>query len=223
MKLTGKSSKTKIIVISLSIAFIFVFSVLFNVLSLTRYDEDLKRLVGCSYEGLKGETFGADVDYVKSDFKSATELYDYEQNLVTEIAQEGITLLENDGLLPLAKGTMLSLFSHSSVDLVSGGSGSGSGSFELTLDLKTGLEAAGLKVNETLWDFYSEGKGSGYTRGTGVINYGVSLDWSINECPVNVIKSEASVVNSFGNSVAMFVLSRTGGEGGDLARDMAAY
>ena len=223
MKTSNKKSKVGIIVISISIACILVFSVFLNVLSLNKFDNIFEQFIGKTADGVRGDTMGADVDYVKSDFATARELYDYECDLVAEIAQDGITLLENDGLLPLAKGATLSLFSHSSVDLVSGGSGSGSGSFELTLDLKTGLEAAGLKVNETLWNFYKSGKGKSYTRGAGVINYGASLDWKINECPASVIQSDSAVVDSFDGSVAMFVFSRTGGEGGDLARDMAAY
>ncbi|MDE7405997.1 MAG: glycoside hydrolase family 3 C-terminal domain-containing protein [Clostridiales bacterium] len=217
------SPSVKIVILSACIAVIMLITILLNVLMLGVYNAELTRAVGKAADRLEGDKKGADVNYVKSDFASASELYEYEENLVAQIAQEGVTLLENDGLLPLAKGTMLSLFSHSSVDLVSGGSGSGSGSFELTLTLKQGLEDAGLKVNETLWNFYESGNGSKYKRGVGVINYGVDLDWRINECPISEIKSDSAVVSSFGDSVAMFVLSRTGGEGGDLARDMAAY
>ncbi len=218
-----KKVKVNIIVMSVSIAFILVFSTFFNVLSLNKFDNIFEQFMGKTADSIKGDTLGADVDYVKSDYSTAKELYDYESDLVAEIAREGITLLENDGLLPLKKGTEISLFSHSSVDLVSGGSGSGSGSFELTLDLKTGLEAAGLKVNETLWNFYKNGGGKSYTRGAGVINYGASLDWRINECPASELQKDPAVTSSYGDSVAMFVFSRTGGEGGDLARDMAAY
>jgi len=204
-------------------AVLLVFTVTLNALALTKFDNIFEKFFGKSPASLAGDTMGADVDYVKSDFNSPSELYAYEESKVAEIAQEGIVLLENDGLLPLDKGTTLSIFSHSSVDLVSGGSGSGSGSFELTKNLKEGLEGAGLKVNDKLWDFYSKGEGSSYKRGTGVINYGADLDWSINECPLNVITKDAAVVDSFDNTVAMFVISRTGGEGGDEARDMEAF
>ena len=208
---------------AIGIAVLLVFSIVLNVLSLTKFDNIFEKFFGATASTVKGDTLGADVQYYKSDFSSPSELYAYEEEKVAQIAQEGITLLENDGLLPLAKGTKLSLFSHSSVDLVSGGSGSGSGSFELTKDLKEGLENAGLQVNETLWNFYKTGKGSSYKRGTGVINYGADLDWSINECPLNVITADSAVVNSLEGTVAVFVLSRTGGEGGDEARDMAAF
>ena len=212
-----------IIAISTGLAVLLIFTIALNVLSLTKFDNIFEKFFGYNPSSLKGDTLGADVDYYKSDFNSPSELYAYEEQKVAEIVYEGITLFENNGILPLDKGTKLSIFSHSSVDLVSGGSGSGSGSFELTSDLKTGLEGAGLQVNEALWNFYKSGKGSSYKRGTGVINYGADLDWSINECPLGVITADSNVVNSFDGTVAMFVLSRTGGEGGDEARDMAAF
>ena len=218
-----KNKRNRIAPLAIGMAVLLVFSVVFNALSLTKFDNIFEKFFGATPSSLKGDTLGADVNYYKSDFGSASELYAYEEKKVAEIVQEGITLLENDGLLPLPQGTKLSVFSHSSVDLVSGGSGSGSGSFELTKDLKSGLENAGLVVNESLWNFYKSGAGSSYKRGIGVVNYGADLDWSINECPLNVITKDASLVNTFEGTVAMFVLSRTGGEGGDEARDMAAF
>ena len=216
-------NKKSVIAISAGLALLFAFTIALNVLSLTKFDNIFEKFFGSTSSGLRGDTLDADVNYYKSDFASATELYEYEEKKVAEIVEEGITLFENDGILPLEVGTKLSIFSHSSVDLVSGGSGSGSGSFELTKDLKEGLENAGLDVNDTLWSFYKSGKGSSYKRGVGVVNYGADLDWSINECPLDVITSDSAVMSSLEGSVAMFVLSRTGGEGGDEARDMAAF
>ncbi len=218
-----KKSKKSVVFLSVGMAVLLAFTTVLNTLSLTKFDNIFEKFFGATPSTVRGDTLGADVAYVKSDFSSPSELYAYEEKKVAEIAQEGIVLLENDGLLPLAKGTKLSIFSHSSVDLVSGGSGSGSGSFELTKDLKEGLENAGLIVNETLWNFYKKGPGSAYKRGAGVINYGADQDWSINECPLGVITGDKSVVSSLDGTVAMFVLSRTGGEGGDEARDMAAF
>ena len=213
-------------IIAVGMALILAFAITVNVLSLTMFDNIFEQALGKTADSLKGDTLGADTQYNKRAFDGPAELYEYEEALCAEIAQEGITLLKNeDNALPLAKNTTLSLFSHSSVDLVSGGSGSGSGSFELTKDLKAGLEHAGLKVNEKLWNFYKTGAGSSssYSRGDGVINYGEDLDWRINECPLEKITADSSLVSSFNGTVAMFVLSRTGGEGGDEARDMAAF
>ena len=215
--------KKSLIIISASMAVIIIFTVALNVLSLTKFDNIFEKFFGSNPPSVRGETLGADVEYYKSDFGSAGDLYEYEEKKVAEIAEEGITILENNGILPLEMGTKLSIFSHSSVDLVSGGSGSGSGSFELTKDLREGLENAGLAVNESLWNFYKNGKGSSYKRGVGVINYGADLDWSINECPLSVITSDSSLLSSFDGTIPMFVISRTGGEGGDEARDMAAF
>ena len=220
----SKSKKLGIIILSVAIAAVLVLTFFVNFLALNAFDNILEQALGKTADGTRGDTMGADVQYYKSDFSSAAELYEYEQHVVAEMAMEGATLLKNEkDTLPLAKGTTLSLFSHSSVDLVSGGSGSGSGSFELTKNLKQGLEEAGLKVNETLWAFYSEGEGSGYKRGAGTPDYGVTTDWSINEVPLEKITADKSLTDSFAGTTAMFVLSRTGGEGADLARDMAAY
>ncbi len=220
----SKSKKLGIIILSVAIAAVLVLTFFVNFLALNAFDNILEQALGKTADGTRGDTMGADVQYYKSDFSSAAELYEYEQQVVAEMAMEGATLLKNEkDTLPLAKGTTLSLFSHSSVDLVSGGSGSGSGSFELTKNLKQGLEEAGLKVNETLWSFYSEGEGSGYKRGAGTPDYGVTTDWSINEVPLEKITADKSLTDSFAGTTAMFVLSRTGGEGADLARDMAAY
>ena len=213
----------KVIFSSVGITLILAVTIAFNVLAKTKFDNIFEKFFGKSETSLRGDTLNADTGYYKSDFSSPKELYEYEEKKVAEIVTEGVTLLENDGLLPLSKNTTLSIFSHSSVDLVSGGSGSGSGSFELTSDLKVGLEASGLKVNESLWNFYKNGEGSKYKRGIGVVNYGWDLDWRINECPLNVIAKNVELVETFEDTTAMFVLSRTGGEGGDESRDMAAF
>ena len=216
----------KMIGLGIGAASLFAFSVVLNVLSLTWLDNVLEQYFDLTPSYFTGETYGADTTYVKSDFNSVEELYKYEEEKCSEIAQDGIVLLQNnDNLLPLSKGKTLSLFSHSSVDLVSGGSGSGSGSFELTKNLKEGLEKAGLKVNEKLWNFYKNINNleKKYIRGIGSVNYGADLDWSINEVPLSVLKKESGLEESFKNTTALFVLSRTGGEGADESRDMAAF
>ena len=157
-----------------------------------------------------------DLEYNKADF-TAAESAAIGQKLNEEIAGEGIVLLENDGVLPLSSGTKLSLFSHSSVDVLVGGySGS-------NLNLKTAFESRGFGVNETLWKFYSEGAGKGYTRGVGSISYGRDEDFRINECPIDVITADSAVVDSFTGTTAVFVWSRVVGEGRDMPRSMARH
>ena len=206
------------------VAVLVAFTVVLNLLAFKQFDNVLTQFFGYSQAVVSGDDKGADVQYVKSAFSGPRELYTYEERLCAQIAQDGATLLKNDGLLPLDQGRQLDLWSCSSVNMVSGGSGSGSGSFELTADLKTGLEQTGFHINETLWNFYKSGGGSGYVRGTGVVNYGRGFDWDLNECPLSVIQADGAVMASIDRSnVAMFVISRTGGEGGDEPRDMAEF
>ena len=214
------SNKVAVPLLAGGMAVLLGATIAINTIALS-YDNILTQALKAMPSSIVGETHGADVNYVKSAFNSAKELYEYEEDLCAEIAQEGATVLKNDGLLPLAGNEQIDLYGHSSVDLVSGGSGSGSGSFELTADLKTGLEAAGFTVNEALWNFYKTGAGSSYKRGVGVVNYGRGFDWNLNECPLSVIKGDSAVMASIDRSnIAMFVISRTGGEGGDEPRDM---
>lgn len=223
-KLRSGKPRLSVIILSAGIALVLAVCIVSNTIAFTIFDNVLTQYFGQSASSTRGETYGADVEYIKSDFDSAAELYAYEEKLNAEIAQDGAVLLKNSGLLPLAEGRQLDLYSHSSVSLVSGGSGSGSGSFELTADLKTGLENAGFVVNGQLWNFYKNGAGKDYGLGAGVINYGRGFDWKINECPAGKIKDEPSVMNSIKrDSVAMFVISRTGGEGGDEPRDMKEF
>lgn len=206
------------------VAILLVFSIVANVLSMTIFDTIFTQYFGKSASSLKGNTLNADTNYYSSDFESLKKLEEYEENLCAEITSEGITLLKNDAnALPLSTGTKLSIFSHSSVDFVYGGSGSGSNSTDANPTLKETLTSKGFAVNETLWNFYKSGSGSKYVRGIGVINYGAGEDWSINECPLSVIKAESGLESTFENTTAMFVLSRTGGEGADLARNMSAH
>lgn len=172
---------------------------------------------------------GLNKNYYLSDYESIDKLNEYERRLVREIGGEGYVLLKNAGGgkgLPIATEkndkTKLSLFSHSSVDLIAGGTGSGTGSSDV--DLKTALEACDYKVNGVLWNFYLTGNGSSYKRGPGSVNYGHGKeDWRINECPLSVMKKEKGLLQSAVGTKAIFVLARTGGEGRDLARGMQEH
>ncbi|MCQ2797444.1 MAG: glycoside hydrolase family 3 C-terminal domain-containing protein [Bacilli bacterium] len=173
---------------------------------------------------------GLDKQYNVMGWNSIEELNEYETKLVRDMGGEGYVLLHNDTTegkgLPLKTSktnkTKISIFSHSSVDLVAGGTGSGTGS--LDVDFKTALESQDYEVNEKLWNFYKSGNGKDYVRGPGSINYGHGAeDWRINECPLSVLEKENGLLDSTKDSTAMFVLTRTGGEGRDLARDMSRY
>lgn len=221
-------SNGKIAILSAIIALILIATILVNVIVISVFDG-----LATSYFGTVGGSGKSNTDsniFYTHDYESADLLYDAETKLGIQMAQEGVVLLKNeDGLLPLGKNRTVSLFGAACVDLVCGGSGSGAGTVELNTDFKTALNAAGLNVNETLWKFYSEGKGykdaSGkkYGIGEGCIDFGKAFDWSVNEVPVSVIKAEPGLADTFAGTTAIYTISRTGGEDGDLARDMAAY
>lgn len=163
-----------------------------------------------------------DLAYNKSNYSTVDELKAAEQAFNEKEVAEGAVLLKHvDGYMPYEEGTTFSLFSHSSVDYITGSLmgdfGGKSGS------IKDALESRGFKVNETLWKFYEEGNGSSYKRGPGSINYGAAEDFSINEAPLSVIEAEAGLTDTFDQTTAVFVLSRVVGEGRDMPRSMYTH
>ena len=122
-----------------------------------------------------------------------------------QVQREGTTILWNSDTngLPLADGNKVSLFSHSSVDWVYSGFGSGRSNTTGSKNMKDALKNAGLSVNETLWNFYKTGAGKDYVR---------DGRYAINEVPWS--KYTDAVKNSFGSygDAAIIVLSRQTGE-----------
>lgn len=169
-------------------------------------------------------TEGLDLEYSKADHKSREDLAAYEKELDKQIAAEGIVLLENDDAsLPLAEGTTLSFVSGNSRSLGTGSAGilaSTMGVEGETVDAVTpAMEAAGLKVNQTLVEFYASGAGSEHVMGPGSVSYGDDEDFSINECPLSVMR-EAGVLDSLQGTTPVFVMKRVAGEGRDMPRSM---
>ena len=168
-------------------------------------------------------TEGLDLEYNKTDY-SREDLAAHEQELDKQIAAEGIVMLENrDGALPVAEGTTLSFVGGNSRSLGAGSAGilaSTMGVEGETVDAVTpAMEAAGLKVNQTLVEFYASGEGSEYVMGPGSVSYGDNEDFSINECPLSVMQ-DAGVLDSLEGTTPVFVLKRVAGEGRDMPRSM---
>ncbi len=161
------------------------------------------------------ETGGAvgDSTYYPSDFETEEELTEHSGQVAELLEAEGMVLLENDGGLPLARDSRVSLFSVSSVSMVYGGTGSGSVDTSTVPDLKTALEASGLTVNPTLWDFYQQKSAEGYTRSAPNWRGG---QFAINEVPWTDVASAAGSSFADYGDAAIVVISRSGGEGSDL-------
>ncbi|MBE6091525.1 MAG: beta-glucosidase, partial [Clostridium beijerinckii] len=163
----------------------------------------------------KVDTTGLDLEYNKSDY-TKDEIVTAEQELKEQISAEGIVLLKNDdNLMPFSKDTTFSFFSANSAKLSIGGGMLGGGS-----NLKEAFDSKGLKINESLWNFYLEGKGSNYGLAKGSISYGDEEDFRINECPLVDIENEDGLLDSVKGTVPVYILKRVAGEGRDMPRSM---
>ncbi len=187
---------------------------------------------------LKTETYkieqigdaAGDSEYFKSEYSSRDELKAAGQAVAEQVAAEGAVLLMNNGALPLASGAKVSTLSHSSVDVVTCGTGAADIDTSTAPTWKEALEAVGVTVNPTLWDFYKNldtildesgkpiyarypGKLANQTDGAGRNLF------CINEVPVS--EYTADVKSSFAsyNDAAIVMISRIAGEGSDLAND----
>ena len=162
-----------------------------------------------------------DAEYFPKEYESVEEMVASDLEVCERVEGEGAVLMKNDGVLPLEAGDVVSTFSHSSVDLVYGGTGSGD--VEVTEDTPTlysALSDAGLIVNDALWDFYKSGNGSGedYTRVMGKMSATSAGEttFALNEVPWSLIEEENGLIDTFNGTTALVMISRIGGEGMDL-------
>ena len=157
--------------------------------------------------------------YYWTEYQSEEDLVKHEKELCEKIEGEGASLLFNkDETLPLNKSSKFSCFSHSSVDLLYGGTGSGQVSSQDAVSLKAALEdptCFGEKaVNQELWTCYV--KGQKYKRVNAKTTGGSQEEYRLNEMPWSVISNSAKEAFKDYGDVALVVLARSGGEGADL-------
>ncbi|MBQ8414240.1 MAG: glycoside hydrolase family 3 protein [Clostridia bacterium] len=147
-----------------------------------------------------------------SDFSSIAELKENANKVTSEVTEEGAVLLKNDnGALPLSDGAKVSLFSSSSVNYIYSGGGSSFAKKSDFITLKAGLESANLKVNEALWNWYSENDSY---FGDHVSNTSSDkASYTINDADWSEITTDAKSDEA---EAAIFVLSRYGTEATDL-------
>lgn len=163
----------------------------------------------------KIDSQGLDLNYNKSDY-SKDEIGEIEDDLIKRISDEGVVLLKNDNnLLPYTKDTTFSLFSANSAKLSIGGGMLGGG-----ITLKAAFENSGIKINETLWKFYTKGSGKKYGLAKGSISFGDEEDFRINESPLSTLEEKSETLSSVKDTVPVYVLKRVAGEGRDMPRSM---
>lgn len=189
--------KLPLVLMSILMAVLLIFSIAASVLVPQYYDTINSFLYG----GPSEEEVGA--------ARTAS------QEVTQKIESEGIVLLENkEETLPLTQGIPVNLFGYGSRDTVYGGSGSGSGDSTNNVTLAQGLENAGFSVNPDLVAFYDDH----FVSRTGVGFTGNNFD--INEPSVSEYSNELLENAQAYSDVAVFVISRLGGEGADLPMEM---
>ena len=149
----------------------------------------------------------------ESDPTVTTNMDDWMQ-LVTDIADEGMTLLKNeDGTLPLAPGTKINLLGYAAYNPFLSGSGSGSVSADDSVTIAKSLTAAGFEVNPALdvpgmWpEKPADTNPYGYNDG----------DLILGDPDLSAYEGDISFENLKAYSdTAVVVIGRSGGEGYDL-------
>lgn len=136
--------------------------------------------------------------------------------LCTEIGEEGIVLLKNENVLPLAGDSNLNVFGWASTNPCYGGTGSGSLSdaYETT-SLLQGLTNAGFKLNTELSDFYTAFHADRPEVGMW------AQDWTLPEPTADTYTEELIANAKEFSDTAMVIITRVGGEGADLPTDVS--
>ncbi|MCD8231165.1 MAG: glycoside hydrolase family 3 C-terminal domain-containing protein [Clostridiales bacterium] len=143
-----------------------------------------------------------------------------------KIAAQGMVLLENDGVLPLAKETKkLALFGNGARRTVKGGTGSGDVNSRFVVNVEQGLEAAGYEITTKSWldayDAQVEGAQKAYYLGVkkamdtvgevaGIMEL---FNHPFTEPTIQVITKDS--LDAGDCVTAIFVISRNSGEGKD--------
>lgn len=156
-----------------------------------------------------------DTEYYKSDFASLAELRAAGKETATEVLAEGMVLLKNDnGALPLASGSKVSLVGVTAYDPVYGGTGSGTISVNDAVGYVDSLTNAGFSINPTLQAAYTSEDWAQYKRGSEGTFGTTTL--MIREAPWTVVDEAAGSSFAEYGDAAIFVVGRVGGEGYDL-------
>ena len=144
--------------------------------------------------------------------------------VIQEVAEEGMVLVKNEGLLPLSSETKsLNVFGWASAHPVFSGTGSAaSGDLaQSTVDIITSLNNAGFETNATLTKMYEEYGSQVWGGNRPVINM-TEQDWSLPEPTMDYYTDAVMDEAKAFSDTAVIVLARSGGENADLPADMSA-
>lgn len=183
----------------------------------------INKFLGISGTKIVDESDGnEDPIHFKSDFNDYKSVMNSARTLAKKVQAEGTVLMTNkNNALPFAKNSKVTFFGYNTVDMALGGTGSGgvSSSADRKIDLVKACENK-IDMNKTIYDFYQQKYDDkvGFVETTGW--GGTTLNFrtvnKVNEISADDFTQE--VKNSFDsyNDVAIFVMTRIGGEGSDL-------
>ena len=177
------------------------------------------------------ENANEDPIHFKSSFSNHLDVMNNARKVAKQVQAEGTVLMKNDNnALPLAKGAKVTFLSYSTAEILYGSSGSGGITPEggRLQDLITACKNDNkLDMNMTAYNFYKEKYDAkvGFTESKGW--GGTTMKFRNLKKSTEIAASEFTVemTNSFNeyNDAAIFVLSRTGGEGSDLSAGTDKY
>lgn len=160
-----------------------------------------------------------DSAYYEQEYRGRNQATQAATEVVTQIEEEGIVLLKNDGVLPLAPGTNVSLLGRYAADPVYGGAGSGTVDPNDCINLYQGIAEAGLVINDTTYNWIAENYAN-YAKAAITMDDPTTASYYIGEIPWADYSADAQA--SISGTTALVVIGRGGGEGGDLSRNLKA-
>lgn len=224
MKLLRRQKRNLWIILTCIFAVLFIAFTIGTSIAL-KYETVINVFFDTENSKTSGSSSG-DTEYFKSAYATSKEVQAANVAICEEVEAEGAVLLLNrNNALPLDKGSKITGLGKATVQLVTGGTGSGSVATTGTYTFKTAMEDAGFVVNGTMWDFYSrsdiQSKYSLVLTSNSDLNttgdyIGRFSDIAVNEVPMSEYSSaEWDSVSSYGDA-AIVMLSRNCGEGADL-------
>ncbi len=228
MRKRKRSGIGKWIVTTVIAAVLVVGMIVANIVT-TTYEQVINIALGTETTKVVSDDDGTDTEYFKSAYGSAEEVKQSGMELAERLTEEGSVLLKNDNsALPLGEGAKVSLFGHSSVNLIVCGTGSADIDASEAPTFKEALESRGVSVNPSLWQFYEDNienyptnpsKGdNGIRNGADGVTTG---SYTVNEIPWDAYTDSAkSEFGSYGDA-AIVVISRLAGEMYDLPSSTA--
>lgn len=167
-----------------------------------------------------------------ADYNSKQEVLNAANSLTERVCEEGFVLLKNkSNALPIKTpesdnsvrdNPRVSVFGKNSVNLSYGGSGSGGADSSDAKDLYDSLQAAGYVTNPVLEAFYRDDSKSGPVRkaNSSDLDSGESVGIATAETPQDRYTEEVVASYTEYRDAAIVVITRIGGEGFDLPRNM---